>query len=79
MAWRKWVVRGLVFAIAAAIGAGVVAYQHWTDPAEVRRQVLGQLAARFPGANVTVESARLRPSEALPSASCAWRAATTPT
>jgi hypothetical protein len=60
MAWRKWVVRGLVFAIAAALGAGWVAYQHWTDPAEVRRQVLAQLSARFPGANVTVESARLR-------------------
>jgi hypothetical protein len=60
MAWRKWVVRGLVFAVAAAIGAGWVAYQHWTDPAEVRRLVLAQLAARFPGANVTVESAHMR-------------------
>jgi hypothetical protein len=60
MAWRKWVVRGLVFTVAAAIGAGVIAYQHWTDPAEVRRQVLAQFTAKFPGANVTVESARLR-------------------
>jgi hypothetical protein len=60
MAWRKWVVRGLVFTVAATLGAGGVAYQHWTDPAEVRRQVLSQLAARFSGANVTVESARLR-------------------
>jgi hypothetical protein len=60
MAWRKWVVRGLVFAIAAAVGAGAIAYQHWTEPAEVRRQVLAHFAAKFPGANVTVESARLR-------------------
>jgi len=60
MAWRKWVVRGLVFTVASAIGAGGIAYQHWTDPAEVRRQVLAQFSSRFPGANVTVESARLR-------------------
>jgi hypothetical protein len=60
MAWRKWVVRGLVFTIAAALGAGGIVYQHWTDPAEVRRKVLDQLAAKFPGATVTVESARLR-------------------
>jgi hypothetical protein len=60
MAWRKWVVRGLVFGVATAIAAGAVAYQHWTDPAEVRRQLLSQLNARFPGANVSVESARLR-------------------
>jgi hypothetical protein len=60
MAWRKWVVRGLVFTVAAAIGVGGVAYQHWTDPAEVRRQVLAQFSAKFPGATVTVDSARLR-------------------
>jgi hypothetical protein len=60
MAWRKWVVRGLVLTIAAAVGAGGIAYQHWTNPAEVRRQLLDQLTARFPGATVTAESARLR-------------------
>ncbi len=60
MAWRKWVVRGLVFGIAAALAVGGVAYQHWTDPAQVRRQLLDQFAAKFPGATVTVESARLR-------------------
>jgi hypothetical protein len=60
MAWRKWVVRGLVFTVASAIAAGGIVYQHWTDPAEVRRQVLAQFASRFPGANITVESARLR-------------------
>ena len=60
MAGRKWVVRGLVFSVLAAIAVGGVAYQHWTDPAEVRRQVLEQFSAKFPGANVTVESARLR-------------------
>jgi hypothetical protein len=60
MACRKWVVRGLVLTVTAAIGAGAVAYQHWTDPAEVRRLVLAQLSAKFAGANVSVESARLR-------------------
>ncbi len=60
MTWRKVVVRGLVFTIALAIGAGAVAYQHWTDPAEVRHQLLVQLTNRIPGATVTAESARLR-------------------
>jgi len=60
MTWRKVVVRGLVFTVAVAIGAGAVAYQHWTDPAEVRRHLLRQLSARFPGATITADSARLR-------------------
>ena len=35
MAWRKWVVRGLVFATVAGLAVAGFAYQHWTDPAEV--------------------------------------------
>jgi hypothetical protein len=60
MACRKWVVRGLVFAVAAALGGGGLVYQHWTDPAAVRRQLHDKLAARLPGAQVTLESARMR-------------------
>jgi hypothetical protein len=60
MAWRKWIVRGLVFAIAGILGLAALAYQHWTDPAVVRQLVVDKLAHSFVGANVSVESARIR-------------------
>src|SRR5262249_60312669 len=60
MAWRKWVVRSLVFLMAAGLAIGAFAYQHWTNPAIVRQQVLARLGDYLPGAIVSVESARLK-------------------
>jgi hypothetical protein len=59
-AWRKWVVRTVVFGILAALtGAGVV-YQRWTNPTATRREVIEKLTAEFRGVHVSLESARLR-------------------
>jgi hypothetical protein len=62
MAWRKWLVRGLVFAILGATALGAVAYQAWTNPAAVRAQVLDHVRRRFADGvvSVSLESARLR-------------------
>ena len=60
MAWRKWLVRGLVFSALGAMALGGLAYQAWTNPAAVRRQVLDKLGLRFVNTAVSVESARLR-------------------
>ena len=60
MSWRKWFVRGLVFTIVGLCAALYLVYQRWTNPAAVREQVLAKLKAYFPGAQVTVDSARLR-------------------
>src|SRR4051794_16430373 len=60
MSLRKCVVRGLVMLVlACCLGAGFV-YQQWTNPAAVRQQVVEMLQQQFPGAIVTLESARLR-------------------
>lgn len=60
MARRKWFVRGLVFGVVAVAGVAFYLYQHWTDPAVVRAQVLAHLETMFPGAAVSLDSARLR-------------------
>jgi hypothetical protein len=60
MSWRKWIVRGLVFSILAGVGGAVWLYERWTNPAAVRQQVIDKLRRLFPGANVTLDSARLR-------------------
>ena len=60
MAWRKWLVRSLVFLVAAGVTAAGWAYQHWTNPAAVRAQVLAKLGEYLPGARVSLESAHLR-------------------
>lgn len=60
MAWRKWLVRGLVFTAFAALAAAGLLYQHWTNPTAVRRQVLEQLNKHFVGARVSMDSADLR-------------------
>jgi hypothetical protein len=60
MAWRKWMVRSVVFTVAGGIALAAFAYQHWTDPAVIRRQVLASLEEHLPGARVSLESARLR-------------------
>ena len=62
MAWRKWLVRGLVFTILGLAALAVVAYQAWTNPAAVRALVIAQVRSRFTEGCVSVglESARLR-------------------
>lgn len=60
MSWRKWFVRGLVFGVMAVAAAIFYLYQHWTDPAVVRAKVLAHLEKLFPGAAVSLDSARLR-------------------
>jgi hypothetical protein len=60
MAWRKWIVRGIVYGIVAAAAAGALLYQRWTNPSAVREQVISSLHAALPGAHVSVDSARLR-------------------
>ena len=60
MSWRKWIVRGLVFSIVCLCGLGAWLYQNWTNPAAVRQQVIARLETYFPGATVTLDSARMR-------------------
>ena len=60
MFWRKWIVRGIVWGIVGACAAGALAYQRWTNPGAVRDQVIAELGKAFPGAHVSVDSARLR-------------------
>lgn len=60
MVWRKWLVRSLVFTVAGSVVVAAFAYQHWTNPAIVRRQVLATLEELLPQARVSLESARLR-------------------
>ena len=60
MNWRKWLVRGLVFSVLGGGVLGFVLYYSWTNPATIRRQVLAKLMERFPGASVSLDSARLR-------------------
>jgi hypothetical protein len=57
---RKWVVRGVVFAVLAGLAAAAVLYQRWTNPAATRRQVIARLTAEFQGVRVRLDSARLR-------------------
>jgi hypothetical protein len=57
---RKWLVRGLVFSTLGGILAAGYVYQRWTNPGAVRRQVIGKLRELFPGADISLDSARLR-------------------
>ncbi len=52
--------RGLVFSALGGMGLTALLYEAWTCPAAMRGQVLAKLSARFVGATVAVESARLR-------------------
>src|SRR5262249_50289133 len=60
MAWRKWIVRGLVFIVLAALAAAGLFVHARTNPTAVRRAVLAQLAQRFRQVDVAVQSARMR-------------------
>jgi hypothetical protein len=60
MAWRKWIVRSVVYGIIGAWALGGLLYQRWTNPVAVRAQVLDKLGKIFPGALVSVDSAHLR-------------------
>jgi hypothetical protein len=60
MAWRKWLVRGLVVMVAGGLAGGVLLYQQWTNPAAVRRQVVEHLRTLLTGANVSLGSAHMR-------------------
>lgn len=60
MPWRKWIVRGVVYGIIALCAAATLAYERWTNPDAVREQVIAKLHELFPGAVVSVDSARLR-------------------
>src|SRR5262245_15824532 len=57
---RKWMVRGLVFSIVGAIACAAWVYQRWTNPTAVRQHVIDHLTRLFPGASVSLDSARLR-------------------
>ena len=59
MVWRKWLVRSLVFTVAGSAAVAAFAYQHWTNPTVVRRQVIAKLEELLPKAQVSLESARL--------------------
>jgi hypothetical protein len=60
MAWRKWMVRSVVYGVFGAVAAAALLYQRWTNPGAVREQVIAQITKTFPGAQVSVDSARLR-------------------
>jgi hypothetical protein len=57
---RKWLVRGLVFSVLGGLLAAGFLYQRWTNPEAVRRQVVDKLHRLFPGAEIVLDSARLR-------------------
>ena len=60
MAWRKWLVRGVVYGILGIAVTAAVLYQRWTNPGAVREQVIDAIGRAFPGAQVSIDSARLR-------------------
>ena len=60
MAWRKWLVRSLVFSVLGLATLAALLYEAWTNPSAVRRQVLAKLHQEFIGATANLDSARLR-------------------
>jgi hypothetical protein len=60
MAWRKWLVRSLVFSVLGLATLAALLYEAWTNPSAVRRQVLAKLHQEFIGATASLDSARLR-------------------
>ncbi len=60
MAWRKWFVRLLVITVVCGCAGAVILYQQFTNPTAVREKLTAKLKSFFPGAVVTLDSARLR-------------------
>jgi AsmA-like C-terminal region len=61
MAWRKWLVRGLVFSVLGLSVLAAVVYQAWTNPTAIRAQVLNHIRGRFVDrVGVSLDSAQLR-------------------
>ncbi|HTU92017.1 MAG TPA: AsmA-like C-terminal region-containing protein [Gemmataceae bacterium] len=60
MAWRKWLVRSLVFSVLGLAVLAALVYEAWTNPAAVRRLVHDKIHKLFIGATVSIDSARLR-------------------
>ena len=60
MAWRKWLVRTLVFSVMGLAILIALLYEAWTNPAAVRREVHARCCELFTGASVSLDSARLR-------------------
>jgi hypothetical protein len=60
MAWRKWLVRSLVFSFLGLAVLAAVLYEAWTNPTAIRREVLAKLTHECVGATVSLDSARLR-------------------
>ena len=59
MAWRKWIIRGLVYTFVLVLVGLFVTYQILTNPIATRQTVLKHLARKFPGAVANVDSARM--------------------
>ena len=55
----RWLVRGLILTVFAAIGGAVWYAQTWVSPEYVRTTLVSSLEDHFPGATVKVGSARL--------------------
>jgi hypothetical protein len=60
MAWRKWLVRGLVLFFFGGLAVVAFCYHRWTNPEAVRQQVIDKLASHMVGAQINLESASLR-------------------
>jgi hypothetical protein len=60
MAWRKWLIRAVVFSVVGSAASAAWLFQFWTNPEAVRSQVLQRMKEMFPGAVVTLDRARLR-------------------
>ena len=61
MAWRKWLVRSMVFTVLGLSVLGAVVYQAWTNPSAIRAQVLNHIRGRFVDrVGVSLDSAQLR-------------------
>lgn len=57
----RFVARGLAVFLVLSVAGGWALVRYWTDPVTVRRLVLEQLRHAFPGADVSLDSARLWP------------------
>lgn len=65
MSWRKWLVRGLVYSAFAGLLLLFLVYYLVTNPTAARKMVLDKLGAKFLGATITLQSARLNLLEGI--------------